>query len=251
MQIEIESGRDRIRAERVVPEATRDASGEPVTHPGVLVVHDGTGFGEHAIGVAGELAAAGYAALAVNLYSRQAPPEAPTNEELLAFLRSVPDHQIVSDLQAAIDFLAADPAVQGQPIALIGYCWGGACSFLASGHCRGLTAAVSWYGELRTEELNAMHPEHPLDAVAARKCPVLALFAELDAYVPVAYVEELRERARENPIDLDVVVYPGLHHGFAHRGREHFDAAGHDDGWARIWKFLDRELVAGRNSGPS
>jgi carboxymethylenebutenolidase len=234
MQIEIESGGDRIRAERIAP-----GTG---THPGVVVVHDGNGFGEHAIAVANELAQAGYAALAVDLYSRGAPRPGLSNAELLAFLRSVPDHQIVSDLQAAIDFLASDPAVQGLPIGMLGYCWGGACTFLASGHCRGLSAAVSWYGELRTEELNAQHPEHPLDAVAERTCPVLALFAELDAYVPMAYVDELRARAPRNPIDLELVVYPGLHHGFAHRGREHFDQAGHDDGWARVWKLFAREM---------
>ena len=238
MQIEIDSGGERIRAEWVVPVAGTDAG----THPGVVVIHDGTGFGEHAIGVANELAEAGYAALAVNLFSRAAPRPGLPDTELLTFLRNVPDRQIVGDLQAAIDFLASSPAVQGQRIGMIGYCWGGASTFLASSHCRGLTAAVSWYGELRTEELNALHPEHPLDAVDERKCPVLALFAELDAYVSVTDVEALRARASRNPVELEIVVYPGLHHGFAHRGRPHFDQAGHDDGWARIWKLFDREL---------
>lgn len=243
MQIEIESGNEKIRAEWILPKGSPRA--------GMIVVHDGGGYGEHAIGVAHELADEGYAALAVNLYSRRAPAAEITNPELLAFLRSVPDEQILRDLQAGIDYLraaldgledAASSDATPRPIAMLGYCWGGACTFLASGHAQGLSAAISWYGELRTEELNSLHPEHPLDAVAARTCPVLALFAELDAYVPVAYVKELEARASENPIELDIVVYPGLHHGFAHRGREHFDAAGHDDGWARVRKFLDRVL---------
>ena len=242
MQIEIEVGGDTLRAEWIVPSANEASTDEPASHPGVIVIHDGGGFGEHAIGVARELADAGYAALAVNLYSRGGPRPGLSNPELLAFLRSVPDQQIVSDLQAAIDFLAAQPEVRGQRIGMMGYCWGGACTFLASAHCRGLSAAVSWYGELRTEELNAKHPEHPLDAVDARTCPVLAMFAELDAYVPMTYVDELRARADRNPIELEIVVYPGLHHGFAHRGRDHFDQAGHDDGWARAWKLFDREL---------
>ena len=234
MQIEIVSGGDRIRAERILPDAG--------SHPGVIVIHDGAGFGEHAIGIAKELAQAGYAALAVDLFSREAPRANLSKPELLAFLRSVPDAQIVRDIQAAIDSLASDPAVKGRPIGLIGYCWGGACAFLASGRCRGLSAAVSWYGELRTEMLNALHPEHPVDAVAERKCPVLALFGERDEYVPMAYVEELRARASRNPIDLELVIYPDLQHGFAHRGREHFDLAGHDDGWSRTWNLFDRML---------
>jgi carboxymethylenebutenolidase len=234
MQIEIKSGADRIRAERVVPDQGM--------HPGIVVVHDGTGFGEHAIGVAHELARAGYAALAVDLYSRGAPPAKISNPDLLAFLRSVPDHQIVSDLQAAIDSLAADPAVGGRPVGMLGYCWGGAATFLASAHCTGLSAAASWYGELLTEELDERHPEHPTDALDNRTCPVLAMFAELDAYVSLAAVEQLSQRTTGNEHDLEVVIYPGLQHGFAHRGREHFDLPGHDDGWRRIRQLFDRHL---------
>lgn len=237
MQVEITSGQDQIEAVRVVPDEG--------CHPGVIVVHDGGGFGEHAVGVAHELADAGYSALAVNLYSRGGPAPDLTNPELLAFLRSVPDRQIIRDLQAAIDFLAKDPAVQGQPIGMIGYCWGGACTFLAAARCRGLSATASWYGELVTEELNQRHPEHPMDALDDRKCPGLALFAELDAYVSVDDVERLRGKVKRSPHDLEIVVYPGLSHGFAHRGRDAFDAAGHDDGWRRIWALLDRELRPG------
>jgi carboxymethylenebutenolidase len=232
MQIEIESNGNKIPAERVVP--------GPGAHPGVIVVHDGNGFGPHAIGVANEIAEAGFTALAVNLYSREGPPVGLPNDELLAFLRSVPDRQIIGDLQAAIDFLAVDPAVDGNAIGMVGYCWGGACTFLASAHCTGLTAAASWYGELRTEELNDKHPEHPIDAVDARRCPVLALFGERDPYVPIAFVDELKERAPRNPIDLEIVVYPGLDHGFAHRERDPFDRTAHDDGWSRIWRLFDR-----------
>ena len=234
MQIEIESNGIRIPAERVVP--------GPGTHPGVIVVHDGNGFGPHAIGVAHELADKGFAALAVDLYSREGPPVGLPNDQLLAFLRNVPDRQIIGDLQAAIDFLAADPAVGGRAIGIVGYCWGGACTFLASAHCTGLSAAASWYGELKTEVLNDKHPEHPIDAVDARRCPVVALFGELDPYVPVAFVEELRARASRNPVELEIEVYPGLDHGFAHREREPFDQAAHDDGWSRIERLFERAL---------
>ena len=50
VQVEIESSGVWMRAERVVPELG--------THPGVIVIHDGGGYGEHAIGVAHELAEA-------------------------------------------------------------------------------------------------------------------------------------------------------------------------------------------------
>lgn len=243
MQIEIDVDGVALRAERVVPE------GGP--HPGVIVIHDGRGFSEHAVGVAEELAQKGFAALAIDLFSRERPDESTSghNEKLKAYLRALPDQQLIGDMQAAVDQLAADPAVAGRPVGLIGYCWGGSCGFLASAHVRGLSAVVSWYGELRTEELGPLHPEHPEDALARRRCPVLAMFAEGDAYVPVAEAEALRERAeREREAatpPLEVVIYPGLHHGFAHRGRPRFDAAGHDDGWRRIDRLFADTLRAG------
>lgn len=236
MRIEIASSGGRIQGEYVAPDAG--------PRPGVVVVHDGRGFGDHAIGVAHELAEQGYAALAVDLYSRGGPAADIANSELKAFMRAVPDRQIIADLQAAIDHLAQAPAVRGRPIGLIGYCWGGACAFLASAHCDGLAVAASWYGELRTEVLGALHPEHPMDALLARRCPVVALFAELDPYVPLAQVEELRERHASRPggFPLEIVVYPGVGHGFAHRGRDHFDAPSHDDGWNRIRQRFERAL---------
>lgn len=236
LQIELASNDDQIRGEYVVSDAG--------PHPGVIVLHDGRGFSEHAVGVAHELAAQGYAALAVDLYSRGRPAPDIANPDLKAFMRAVPDEQIVRDVQAAIDFLARDRAVRGRPIGLIGYCWGGACAFLAAAHCTGLAAVASWYGELRTEVLNALHPEHPMDALLARRCPAIALFAELDPYVSLQHVDDLRARQAEAPGDhaLEIVIYPGVGHGFAHRGRDHFDAPAHDDGWTRIHRLFDREL---------
>ena len=236
MELELESGGDRIRGEYSA------AEGGP--HPCVIVVHDARGYSDHVVGVVHELVAAGYAALAVDLYSRGAPAEDITIPDLKNFVRSVADDQIVGDLQVAIDFLANARAVQGGPIGLIGYCWGGTCAYLAAAHCEGLSAAVSWYGELRTEVLNDRHPEHPMEALLARRCPMLALFAEHDAYVPLPQVDELRERHARNPgeHELEIVLYPGVHHGFAHRGREHFDAPAHDDGWRHIHRLFDREL---------
>jgi len=238
LQIELASYDDRIRGEYIVPDAG--------LHPGVIVLHDGRGFGEHAVGVAHELAALGYAALAVDLYSRGRPAPDIANPDLKAFMRAVPDGQIVRDVQAAIDFLARDRAVRGRPIGLIGYCWGGACAFLAAAHCTGLAAVASWYGELRTEERNELHPEHPMDALLARRCPAIAFFAELDPYVSLQHVDQLRalhaEAPRPGDRALEIVVYPGVGHGFAHRGRDHFDAPAHDDGWKRINRLFDREL---------
>ena len=96
----------------------------------------------------------------------------------------------MNEIAAALDVVKS-----AGKVGVVGYCWGGACTFLASAHCTGLSAAASWYGELRTEQLNDKHPEHPIDAVDARRCPVVALFGERDPYVPVAYAEELEARA--------------------------------------------------------
>ena len=69
-------------------------------------------------------------------------------------------------------------------------------------------------------------------------CPTLAIFGEVDPFVPPADVEALRN-AWAGRADHKVVVYPGADHAFAHdpdRPVHLPDAAA--DAWRRCLAFL-------------
>jgi len=121
------------------------------------------------------------------------------------FSQATPWDQVAADLQATIDALKP-------PVFVMGFCWGGAATWLAASRCQGVTAASSYYGR-RISELVDETP----------KCPIILHFGKTDASIPMDKVEEIRTK---HP-DLAVYLYDAGH-GFAsdRRADYHHDSAG-------------------------
>jgi carboxymethylenebutenolidase len=211
-----------------------------------VIVHDVWGLSDVYRGVARKLAAAGYAALAIDLYARGESPGSPADmPAVMRFMNALPDSRVVGDIQAAIECLRARPEVAGRKVGLTGFCMGGKYTYLAASHCTGLAAAVAWYGMLRAPSLDAANPEHALDALERARCPVLGLFGADDALIPQSDVTELRRRAGEWQKPIEVVVYPGAGHAFANESRpEAYREAAASDGWRRALEFFAKHLSA-------
>lgn len=236
MRVEFPSGRDRIGGVFLAP-----GTGGP--HPGIVLVPDVRGIYAHFHDVARRIAARGFAVLVLDLYAREGAPELGSMDAVFRFMRALPDARVLADIQAAIDWLAARPETQGRKVGITGFCMGGKYTVLAACRCRGLSAAVAWYGMLRVGEIDANNPEHPLDAIPELACPLLGLFGKEDPIVPLAEVEELERRAVGRKHEVEVVVYPGAGHAFANDSRpEAYRAEAAADGWSRAWSFLGRHL---------
>jgi carboxymethylenebutenolidase len=210
----------------------------------VVIVHDVWGLHEPYHGVARRLAGAGFVALALDLYARGEKPGSPSDMPgVMKFLHGLPDRRVLADIQSALDFLRARPEVAGRKLGLTGFCMGGKYADLAAVRCSGLSAVVSWYGMLRADAIDEANPEHALDALAQLRCPLLALFGADDVLIPKSDVEELRSRARERALPVEIVVYTGAGHAFANDTRpEAFRAEAAADAWTRALAFLAREL---------
>jgi carboxymethylenebutenolidase len=229
---------------------------EPGSHPGVVVIHDVWGLSDHTRDIARRLAGNGFAALAVDLYRRL--PKAEIRDPG-RWIRELSDPAMQQEVQAGLDFLAAHPAVAGHRLAAIGFCMGGMYSLLAAAGCRGLSAAVVFYG-LLSHAHGMLHGEHgpdpvrkPREPVAAAEgigCPLLCFFGEEDEFVPLADVGRLRDALSGAAHPADVVVYPGAGHAFMNDTRP---AAYRPElarrAWARMLEFLYREL-GGFDGGP-
>jgi carboxymethylenebutenolidase len=236
VRVEFPSGADRIGGVFV-------ASGAGGPHPGIVVVPDVRGIYDHFHEVARRIAARGYAVLVLDLYAREGPPELPSMDAVFRFMRALPDTRVLGDVQAAIDWLAARPETRGRRIGVTGFCMGGKYALLAACACRGLSAAVVWYGMLRVGEIDAANPEHPLDALGRLGCPLLGLFGKEDPIVPLAEVEALERRGASLPHEVEVVVYPGAGHAFANDSRpEAYRADAAADAWSRAFAFFARHL---------
>ncbi|MCP4002980.1 MAG: dienelactone hydrolase family protein [bacterium] len=235
MIVEFPSGRDSIRGAFYGPEHAR-----PV--PGVVVIPDVRGLYEQYHDVAKRLAAAGYAALALDLYTRGDQPDISGPESIFKFMRELPDERVLADIQAGIDFLHASEKVS-ERVGLTGFCMGGKYAFLAASSCAGISATIAWYGMLRSDAIDEQSPEHPLDALRRLSCPLLGLFGEDDQFIPMTDVEQLK--ALRAAHEIEVVSYPGAGHAFANDARpEAYRAEASEDAWRRALAFFERHLQA-------
>jgi carboxymethylenebutenolidase len=237
MIVDFPSGAQRVRGALFTPSGA-------APFPAVIVIPDVWGLSPHYEQVAHKLAGAGFAALVLDLYTRGESPAKYGPQRVAEFIQRLPDRQVLGDVQAAIDHLSALPAVRGRRIGITGFCMGGMYTLLAAVRCRGLSAAVAWYGMLRAAKLDENKPEHVLDAIAQLAVPTLAVFGEDDALIPAADVDALRARAERAGRPLEIVCYPDAGHAFNNDARpEAFRPAASADAWQRLFAHFARHLA--------
>jgi carboxymethylenebutenolidase len=217
--------------------------------PGVVLIHDVWGLTDHARDLAQRLAGESFAVLALDLYRRLDDWKIDNPGE---WMRALSDPQILGDVQAGADFLAADSITDGRGIGVIGFCMGGMYALMAGARCTGLAASVPFYG-LLSHQHGILHtdtgldptlkPAEPIEVARDLHCPTLAFYGDRDEFVPMADIELLKDRFGQSSHTAEVVVYPGAGHAFmndtrpdAHRPE---DAA---DAWQRMVAFLNEQL---------
>ena len=113
----------------------------------------------------------------------------------------------MADLEAATAALAADPVVDADRIAAMGFCIGGKLAFLLGCQSRRLAAVGDFYGKVRYADLDADHPVQPLEMALGLESPLLAVFGAEDASIPIEDVDAMRRQldAFAKPHTIEVV----------------------------------------------
>jgi len=209
--------------------------------PAVLIIHEIFGLSDWARGVADQLAAAGYIAIAPDLVSGLAPggggtAEFPGRDAVTKAVSGLPPSQVTADLNAAADYVKALPAANGQ-LYVAGFCWGGGKSFAFATTRSDLKAAFVFYG-----------PPPPAAAMAAIHCPVYGFYGGKDARIS-STVPTTTELMRKAGKTYAPVIYDGAGHGFMRDGEDPqtkspANKAAHDAGWQRMLALLRGEPVS-------
>jgi carboxymethylenebutenolidase len=158
----------------------------------------------------------------------------------MAAVRALSDPQAVADVDAAVEWLAEQPGVDGARIGLLGVCVGGSIAVLAASRPSRLRCAVAFYGLLEYAELTDNKPRSPLDAVTELAIPLLGHWGDADHLVPVDHVRELRRRVRGRP--AEIYLYPGAGHAFHEDFRDVYRPIAAAEAWERSLRHLDWHL---------
>ena len=179
--------------------------------PAVLLVHEFTGPGPHIFEKADRLAAAGFAAFAVDMYGYEFRPRNRDEARRMARIFKANRLLMRERVQVGMKAMLAQPQVDPQRLLALGYSFGGCAVLELARSGAPLRGTVSVYGFLATS--------HP--AVAGTiQGRMMAIHGARDKVVPMAEVEGFALEMETAGIAYDIQVYPEAGHGFANRDVE-------------------------------
>lgn len=215
--------------------------------PVVLVLSEIFGVHEHIADVARRFARQGYFAIAPELFVRQG--DAGSYDEVAKLVAEVvskvPDAQVMDDLDACVAWAGSQGADTGR-LGVTGFCWGGRITWLYAAHSPAVKAGVAWYGKL-VGPITAQQPAHPVELAGRLKAPVLGLYGEQDASIPLESVEAMKSALVAGSAAAkrsEFVVYPDAPHAFHADYRPNYRKDAADDGWHRCLAWFKANGVA-------
>ena len=182
--------------------------------PGVLVIQEWWGLVPHIRDVVDRFAAAGFTALAPDLYHGASASEPDGAGKLMMGLNL---EQAAKDLSGAVDLLVQR---SGRPkVGVVGYCMGGGLTLvLACQRPDAVAAAAPYYGAIPWP---SVQPDW-----SRLQATVVGEYAEHDGWASPESARELEATLRALGKDATMHVHPGCQHAFFNDGRpEVYDAA--------------------------
>ena len=193
--------------------------------PGLLVIQEWWGLVDHIKEVTDRFAAAGFVALAPDLYhgdSTTSPDEA--GRKMMA----LDIEAAAADLKGAADFVLAQGECVPKKVGALGFCMGGQLALYAGTIHPQIGAVVDFYG---------IHPEVKPD-FSNLKAPVLCHFGKKDEFVSEDAARSLVSSLEEAGADVQAHFYEAGHAFFNDSREEAYDAEAANQAWQRTLGFL-------------
>lgn len=237
-EIKIPGSDKPMRAYVVYPERKEKA-------PVVIVIMEIFGLTDWIRAVADQLAADGFIAIAPDLIAGRGPggggsESLKSPDEARGLVTGLKPDEVVARLNATRDYGNSLPASNGKT-ATVGFCWGGAASFMYATAQPELSAAVVYYGRA---------PE--ADTLSKIKAPVLGLYGENDARVN-ATIEPTKQAMEKLNKPYLVHIYPGAGHGFLRQqeGQNGANLKAAQQAWPTTLQFLRQHTGEGASGAGS
>ena len=205
--------------------------------PGVLLIQEWWGLSQSLRDVADRLGAAGFVALAPDLYHGElADPEHQEMDRAAELMNALPPDRAGRDMSGAVDYLADHEAVTGDGVGVVGFCMGGMLSLIIAAN-RGdrIKAAVPFYG---FPSGDAEPDWSGLTAV------VRGHMAENDDFFGPEAAGALEAKLQGLGKDVTLTVHAGTGHAFMgpHNALGTRDEALAEQLWPQVTAFLHEQL---------
>ncbi|HUS15740.1 MAG TPA: dienelactone hydrolase family protein [Chloroflexia bacterium] len=201
------------------------------TYPVVLVCHENRGLTAHIQDVTRRFAKAGYAALAVDLLSRQGGSGAVGESGAAGALGGNSPEQMVGDFRSGWNWLNDKAFADTARVGMVGFCFGGGITWQVATQVPELKAAVPFYG-----------PPPAESAVPNIQAAVLAVYGGRDTRI-TSTQPAIEAAMQANGKTYSKLIYTDADHAFFNdTGTRYNDAAAHD-AWAQVLAWFGEYLV--------
>jgi carboxymethylenebutenolidase len=207
------------------------------TGAGMIVIPDVRGLHPYYKELADRFAEVGVDAVALDFFARTASSD--DRGDSFDFVAHVPQTKpetLQADIAAAGAYLRGRESGQARSLFSVGFCFGGALSYLQAASGLGYSGVIGFYGWPLGLRRWPDRPK-PIDAVSRYTCPVLSLFGGADEGIPQSAVDEFDAACRKASVKHDLTVYPGAPHSFFDRKFTEFAEAS-ADAWRRVQAFV-------------
>jgi dienelactone hydrolase len=175
--------------------------------PGVLMVHDRSGLSEDTLKDAELIAKLGYVVFAEDIFGKGVvPPTVPEMTKTITIYNN--DRPLMrSRAQAGFEVLKAQPMVDPNRLAAVGYCFGGTVGLELVETGVPLKGFISVHGSFR---------DFTPEAAKNIKGRVLILHGAEDPVAPLEELNAVISQLRAAKVNFEVNLYSGTTHGFTH-----------------------------------
>ena len=193
----------------------------------IVVIQEWWGLNDQIKGIADRFAAAGYTALAPDLYDGRVTQDMDEANHMMTGLDWVGATEV--DVRGALQYLEQSHA----KAAVMGFCMGGALTIIAGVKLPECDACVCYYG---------IPPKEAADP-AAMRVPFQGHFATKDEWCSPEAASQLAGDLRASGCVHEIHSYEGCDHAFFNQERpEVYDAKAATLSWERTQAFLDKHL---------
>ncbi|MDB9534987.1 dienelactone hydrolase family protein [Dolichospermum planctonicum CS-1226] len=243
----INTAKIKISADNLHIDAYLAKPTSPGSYPGIIVLQEIFGVNVHIREVTERIAKLGYVAIAPALFQRQAPgfetgytPEDVEIGRKYAWLQTTAS-ELLSDIQAAINYLKSLPQVKKNGFGCVGFCFGGHVAYLAA-TLPDIKATASFYGAgITSRTPGGGNPT--ITRTSEIKGTIYAFFGTQDGSIPLQQVDEIEAELEKYKIPHRVFRYNGADHGFFcdHRASYNYKAAA--NAWQQVQELFSQLTI--------